>query len=106
MSWAWEEFSIVFASLIEFSSCACSPDCCRAAPAACWNFAMAGWLSEFLKQESSPVDAFLNLDFDSDENSDDLFPDGSNDDSWDIPETRADSDDKASIPNGTDSESE
>ena len=80
MSWVWEEVSIVFASWFEFSSSACSPDCCRAAPAACWNFAMAGWLSELLEQEPSPVDAFLNLDFDSEKNSDDLFPDDSDDD--------------------------
>ena len=65
---------------------------------------MAGWLSEFLEQEPSPVDAFLNLDRYSDDNSDDLFPDDSDDDSWDIPETRADSDDEAPIQNGTDSD--
>ena len=94
MSWAWKEVSIVFASWIEFSSCACPPDCCRAAPAACWNFAMTGWLSEFLEQELNPVGVFLDID--ADENSDDLFSDdffpNDSDYSWDIPETRADSD--------------
>ena len=55
---------------------------------------MAGWLSEFLEQELNPVDVFLDID--ADENSDDLFPDDlfhdDSDDSWDIPETSADSD--------------
>ena len=63
---------------------------------------MADWLSEFLEQEPNPVDVFLDIAFDSDDS----------DDSLDIPETRADSDnefrqaDGAPIPNDTDSESD